>query len=765
MDSLPPAWNPIKFNTSAFQGKIYLTKQEADGLYLSITSGRNLGLIDGITPGIVLASKAVIVDSSKNIIGFNNITLTNSLTLSSLTSTISLSSTLSNSISTSGGISVGGTLFGTTQASYLTSITTGIAQANKALILDSSANITSGINSLTSSNLLASSNIRIGTSTDTSRMLSMLSSSQSIGSSNYAVSLGQSNTANNQAELSFYYAGSGSTSNRFEIGFAAKLPRALYVQANGFIGINKEIPIIELDVAGRALINNTSSASTLTPVIQLYNSNPASTIDIPMYLGVNTNAVSSTQANFGFINFAYLGDQNTTSNRLDLGLGFTSGVPNRALTILYNKNVGINNTSPATTLEITGTIRSSGIGYINTPTTNSLGFLNVNQSVYCYNNGNSSHMQCFTDGMLQLGANSTRMNWTTTGQLGLALTPRLSYIIDCGTTMNSQTISLFSNGTYASSIGFNDNLFICTGNNKNINFYNNATTTTPQYLLSTIYASGALDAYSNIISKTAGIHAYGSSIDKLSTFGNGIHMDWAGSGYNEGRIFSYNYSSSTSYPTRIQGVVFDVTNYTGIYLNLGVYPSYPLDVASVVLSYSGSYGYLNSSGNIGTGTNTGSVNVSARFQGRIFVQGEIDVLSDIRFKKNIEDIDEEEVKTFMSLEPKKYELKRNGNKEYGYIAQDIAKAGLHRLVQSHKQDNLPEYNVDGFHIEANTVLTVEYNKIVCLLHKQLKASLDRIKKNETHLEEVVKSAIAAQEAIAELRALLDTKADSRKKRT
>jgi hypothetical protein len=35
MDSLPPAWNPIKFNTSAFQGKIYLTKQEADGLYLS----------------------------------------------------------------------------------------------------------------------------------------------------------------------------------------------------------------------------------------------------------------------------------------------------------------------------------------------------------------------------------------------------------------------------------------------------------------------------------------------------------------------------------------------------------------------------------------------------------------------------------------------------------------------------------------------------------------------------------------------------------
>ena len=125
MDSLPPAWNPIKFNTSAFQGKIYLTKQEADGLYLSIASGRNLGLIDGITPGIVSASKAVIVDSSKNIIGFNNLTmdnitsnltisgtnsslnLTGSSTILSITNTSQSTSSITGSIQNAGGIYCG----------------------------------------------------------------------------------------------------------------------------------------------------------------------------------------------------------------------------------------------------------------------------------------------------------------------------------------------------------------------------------------------------------------------------------------------------------------------------------------------------------------------------------------------------------------------------------------------------------------------------------------------------------------------------------
>lgn len=168
MESLPPAWTSAIFNSRAFIGPIYLTKQEADDLYLPILAGKNLYLIDSITPGSISAGQAVIVDALKNISGFNDITMTGELfmtgstkkinisgvgsgiTMSSLTSSITMSSTLSNSISTAGGISVGSVLFGATQASYLTGITPGTGQASKALILDASANIAS-INTLSAS--------------------------------------------------------------------------------------------------------------------------------------------------------------------------------------------------------------------------------------------------------------------------------------------------------------------------------------------------------------------------------------------------------------------------------------------------------------------------------------------------------------------------------------------------------------------------------------------------------------------------------------
>lgn len=152
MESLQPYFNSAQFNTSAFKSSNYITKEQADLLYLSLASGINLPLIADIVPGIVSASKAVIVDASNNIAGYNNISSTGNITMSSLTGSITLSSTLATSITTAGGISVGGSIFGATQANYLTSITTGTAQASKALVLNSSGNISS-INSLSSATI------------------------------------------------------------------------------------------------------------------------------------------------------------------------------------------------------------------------------------------------------------------------------------------------------------------------------------------------------------------------------------------------------------------------------------------------------------------------------------------------------------------------------------------------------------------------------------------------------------------------------------
>jgi len=74
MNSLPPSFNSATFNSSAFSGGQYITRADANRLYLPITAGANLNLIYGITPGVAAASKAMILDSSRNITNVNSIT-------------------------------------------------------------------------------------------------------------------------------------------------------------------------------------------------------------------------------------------------------------------------------------------------------------------------------------------------------------------------------------------------------------------------------------------------------------------------------------------------------------------------------------------------------------------------------------------------------------------------------------------------------------------------------------------------------------------
>jgi hypothetical protein len=115
MNNLPPYWNSAIFNSAAFQSVGYLTKQDADRLYLAISAGANLGLISGLTPGTASASKALILDASSNITGINSLGTTT--------------------------LVLGGISLGATQANYLTSITPGTASASKAIVLDASKNI------------------------------------------------------------------------------------------------------------------------------------------------------------------------------------------------------------------------------------------------------------------------------------------------------------------------------------------------------------------------------------------------------------------------------------------------------------------------------------------------------------------------------------------------------------------------------------------------------------------------------------------------
>ncbi len=79
----------------------------------------------------------------------------------------------------------------------------------------------------------------VGTSTDTgtNRFISCLYSSMGAGAP-YYITLGQATSTNNQAELSFTYTSSGSSSNKFEIGFFGSASRWIVLLASGNLSIN-----------------------------------------------------------------------------------------------------------------------------------------------------------------------------------------------------------------------------------------------------------------------------------------------------------------------------------------------------------------------------------------------------------------------------------------------------------------------------------------------------------------------------------------------
>ena len=67
--------------------------------------------------------------------------------------------------------------------------------------------------------------------------------------------LGKDGSTNDTSTLNFYYAGSGSSSNRFEVGFWGA-DSLLNVLANGNVGIGETNPSHKLDVAGDIKLNS-----------------------------------------------------------------------------------------------------------------------------------------------------------------------------------------------------------------------------------------------------------------------------------------------------------------------------------------------------------------------------------------------------------------------------------------------------------------------------------------------------------------------------
>ena len=143
----------------------------------------DLEKLDGITNGTVAANKAVVVDANLDAGDFRNVTLsgtlhTTILDVREINSTDSTAVVINEALEvagalTSGAITSSGVVTGTgftigsavineTDLEKIDGITNGVGAANKALVLDGSANVASGLAALTASGVVTAAGFTIG---------------------------------------------------------------------------------------------------------------------------------------------------------------------------------------------------------------------------------------------------------------------------------------------------------------------------------------------------------------------------------------------------------------------------------------------------------------------------------------------------------------------------------------------------------------------------------------------------------------------------
>lgn len=131
------------------------------------------------------------------------------------------------------------------------------------LAINSNGNVGIGTNNpgykLDVSGTIDCTNLLVGTSTDTARLISALDSSMTAGSGRF-ITLGRSNDTGNQAEIAFVYQGSNSATNSLRLGFHGS--ERLVITNEGRVGINTTSPADALDVNGAIRCTNNVTTTT-----------------------------------------------------------------------------------------------------------------------------------------------------------------------------------------------------------------------------------------------------------------------------------------------------------------------------------------------------------------------------------------------------------------------------------------------------------------------------------------------------------------------
>jgi hypothetical protein len=727
---------------------------------LVTSSANEINTLAGITAGTALPSKALILDASSNLTGVNNFIATNltgtlqpaSASQPNITTIGTLTSLTSGAITTTGTLNInseaGSTLRlnTTTNAArcnmqFTTPTTTWelgargsgasapadgfyIYKGAYRFVITSSGNIGIGSNTSPSytcdvtGSARVTSQLFIGASPYTNAFpLNIQQEGVGFSQSNGTVSL-VTNTGTG------YPAGYLYTSTAHPLGLGAgNTGLHLVIQTNGNVGIGYSTTSAsyKLDVLGTmrssVLLVGDSTDDSAGRLASLLDGSIA--VGDKRVLALGRSNTSNNQLEISWKNVA----TGSTTNYGSISTNGTSDV----LNVFASGNVGISTTTPlsGSKLDINGLARAKQVLVGNSTDTASSRLISALDST----------MTSGTGRYITLGQSASSGN-----QAEIAFN-----YVGAGSSANNLNFGFFGGAsmylTYAGNLGLGYS--------------------TPQYRLdvsgsaringSLSVGSATIGSYPFTVNASGNGMAHTNGTITLNTFlGGSITGAYIQTASNHPLAFGTNNSSAQMTLTTAGNFGIGTTNpdsrlevnghFRCNFVTKCYFPanqSFPLEVGSIVSSVT-NYGYLNVSGGTGTSGSSGNANFSARFDGRIIVGGEVDVVSDYRIKNNIADMTDSFCKEFIkTVNPVTYKLRKetNGKTHYGFIAQDLMKQGFEQLVSVVPEAGMVEIiEADGFVNPKDAKFTVCYDQIIPILTKNIQMLLTRV----DQLEEIIK---------------------------
>ncbi len=638
----------------------------------STTVGQTeLTYLTSITKGTAAASKALVLDIDRNV---SNI---NSLSASQLTGQIQTAAQPNiTQIGALSSITLGSTSFAETDFASIHSVVAGTASASKALILNSSSNI-SGINSLGTSTLI------LGGSTLSSTQADYLTSI-TIGTASASKALVLDSSLNIHG-LNAIALGSSSIDSNYNISADSAI---FGVSAKSYANSNQF----------RALTCSTATLNNSTTASSSVDNNHQSYIFVgaPILTASNTSVTTANASSLYVVGAPVAGTNMTIANAYSIyvanGTAYFGGNVSMAGTIFTNTQAGyLNNITPGTAsagkaLVLDSNLDISGINSISTSSLTVSGST-IDSSTFAYVSGVSAG----------------------TASAGKALV--LDSNLDISGINSISTSSLTINGNTIDSSTFAYVSGVSAG-----------TASAGKALV--------LDANKDIASirnlSTVGLVGIGTGPQTQQLEVNSITGDCMRLSYNRA-ISASNYatlavSAGGNLTITSSGGATNVPQLTSNQIILGTpgNSTMPLEVGSVAFVMTSAYAYntnTNAHGTISAGGST-SYNYSIRTTGRILCAQSVDVASDRRLKYNVKELDEDFCMRFVeNTTPVSFNwITGDSAPSYGYIAQDLLRNGFDDLVNLAEDQNMvQEIDSDGLISPQGIRFTVSYQHIIPIL--------------------------------------------------